>query len=599
MPKKSKKQSKAKKTNAALIIQRTWRLSWRHKATKAYAMTALHFLDTEQLTHLSFSNLIKRCRNKIVLAVTERCLTRIHFLCSTCHPFRLSRVSNARLLLGGYIIAMQPSFTFAHVQTAVLNSANTTVKALEQLERAVLESARTTIKALEQLLEAIVKAGAFSAVPDETSRDFLPTLQDYLDKFRAWKTLDEETVGCNIKNALVDLYQSTIDPNDPDCLKKTQETEACVTRLRKKLKELYSPGTLEQFDIDLKNGKTFFRIEAKPEPVVPIVNHEISKEQMCQELLMDPSFQLDTSHDSPIKHSICQTPSQGYWDELVEQLDLPFAFHGHLLSVFSMIETRLSHVHSGTKKAMNLSRLKKEDFQWSSCTRVVGEVVAIILDTQQPEREAEMREQWRNIGRSMLDEPNNSKVLCSALQFLLDRANLLLLDKVNTTLRHLAPSVKEHGVDYVQSNFKNALSAGTIALTHTKAWLQQAARSGVAKEAVHTKAMVTLVAQPIMMETFPETLQLDVYRLRCFQKSMDRIVDSITVLTVMTQTAGTKVDIDAQLTGINFDIEMLFANIGPKLDSMQLLMKRSDRIKFFNMLSKCVTNKNHPVRRLM
>jgi hypothetical protein len=313
--------------------------------------------------------------------------------------------------------------------------------------------------------------------------------------------------------------------------------------------------------------------------------------------LLDPSFQLDNSRDSPIKHSICQTPSQGYWDELVQQLDLPFPFHGHLLSVFSTIESRLSHVHSGTKKAMNLSRLKKEDFHWNSCTRVVGEVVAIILNTQQPERVEEMREQWRTIGRSMLDKPNNSKVLCSALQFLLDRVNLLLLDKVNTTLRQLAPTVKKHGVDYAQSNFKNALAAGTITFTHTKAWLQQAARSGVAKEAIHTKAMVTLVAKP--METFPETFQLDVYRLRCFQKSVDRIVDSITVLTILTQTAGSKVDIEAYLTGIDFDIEMVFANIGPKLDSMQLLMNRGDRIRFFNMLSKCVTNKNHPVPRLI
>ena len=138
-------------------------MSWRHKATKAYAMTALHLLDTEQLTPLSFSDLAKRFRNKIVLAVTKRCLTRIIFLCSARHPFRLSRVCNARLLLGGYIIAMQPAYTFAHVQTN---------------ERAVLESARTIIKALEQLLEAIVQAGAFSAVPDETTQDFLPKLQD-------------------------------------------------------------------------------------------------------------------------------------------------------------------------------------------------------------------------------------------------------------------------------------------------------------------------------------------------------------------------------------------------------------------------------------
>jgi hypothetical protein len=66
-------------------------------------MTALHFLDTEQITHLSFSDLIKRSRNKIVLTVTERCLTRILFICSACHPFRLSSVSSARLLLAGYI----------------------------------------------------------------------------------------------------------------------------------------------------------------------------------------------------------------------------------------------------------------------------------------------------------------------------------------------------------------------------------------------------------------------------------------------------------------------------------------------------------------
>ena len=45
-------------------------------------------------------------------------------------------------------------------------------------------------------------------------------------------------------------------------------------------------------------------------------------------------------------------------------------------------------------------------------------------------------------------------VFCNALEFLLDRVNMMRIDAANARLRLIAPVVRDHGIDYERGKFQ-------------------------------------------------------------------------------------------------------------------------------------------------
>ncbi len=72
-------------------------------------------------------------------------------------------------------------------------------------------------------------------------------------------------------------------------------------------------------------------------------------------------------------------------------------------------------------------------YEWDNCKRLVGTVVGIIKRLQAPKRDADTQEKWMTVGSNMLaaTDSDRPRVLCEALEFMLDRINILRIDAAN------------------------------------------------------------------------------------------------------------------------------------------------------------------------
>lgn len=70
-------------------------------------------------------------------------------------------------------------------------------------------------------------------------------------------------------------------------------------------------------------------------------------------------------------------------------------------------------------------------FDWVACKRLVGAVVGIIQRVQLPKRISETQEKWLPVGASMVAAEFCPRVMCNALEFLLDRATVMRIDVAN------------------------------------------------------------------------------------------------------------------------------------------------------------------------
>ena len=72
-------------------------------------------------------------------------------------------------------------------------------------------------------------------------------------------------------------------------------------------------------------------------------------------------------------------------------------------------------------------------FDWMACKSLVGAVVGIIRRLQAPKRDSETQAKWLVVGASMLaaESADRPRVMCKALEFMLDRVNVMRIDAAN------------------------------------------------------------------------------------------------------------------------------------------------------------------------
>ena len=71
-------------------------------------------------------------------------------------------------------------------------------------------------------------------------------------------------------------------------------------------------------------------------------------------------------------------------------------------------------------------------YEWDDFKRLVGSVVGVIMRIQGPKRDIETQDLWRKLGSNMLAvNADRNIMICKALEFLLDRVNILRLDAAN------------------------------------------------------------------------------------------------------------------------------------------------------------------------
>jgi hypothetical protein len=176
-------------------------------------------------------------------------------------------------------------------------------------------------------------------------------------------------------------------------------------------------------------------------------------------------------------------------------------------------------------------------------------------------------------------------IFCMELAYLLDRVNVMRIDAANARIAIIGSAIKDHGIDYERGKFRDKLNLGRFTLINTTAWLvksvednlggqdtikgdtvkltltkaaawlrevdfQPAPNSSPAGasnsssppslpfacaggfDCIYLWAVLDLVCDPTVVNprTCPETLLLDVDRIRCFQEDFAYIVSSVTLL---------------------------------------------------------------------
>jgi len=127
---------------------------------------------------------------------------------------------------------------------------------------------------------------------------------------------------------------------------------------------------------------------------------------------------------------------------LVDDLKLATPCFTRVLRVLSEIRDGVSDLAGNRESAaigdaidIDLIRGQAEvgAYDWDSCIRLVGTVVGIIQRVQSPKRDAETLANWRQVGTAMqaAEVADRPRVMCKALEFLLDRINAMRIDAAN------------------------------------------------------------------------------------------------------------------------------------------------------------------------
>jgi len=77
------------------------------------------------------------------------------------------------------------------------------------------------------------------------------------------------------------------------------------------------------------------------------------------------------------------------------------------------------------------------------------------MRVQAPKRDTETTEKYEVLKSRMSEASvDHPLVFCNALEFLLNRCNAMRIDAANARLRIIAPTIRDHGVDYERGKFQ-------------------------------------------------------------------------------------------------------------------------------------------------
>jgi hypothetical protein len=151
-----------------------------------------------------------------------------------------------------------------------------------------------------------------------------------------------------------------------------------------------------------------------------------------------------------------------------------------------------------------------------------------------PGRQAETAAKWLALG----PPPPNTRGLVQGVLFLLERVNVMRMDKSNVQVRALSVRVQEDGIEYERDKFRDKVRAKTVVPFHTKNWITIAAAdvrephlSTAVRVALHTRAMISLLADVGL--PIPETLDLDRFAIQDMRREFDFLVRAKTLVALL------------------------------------------------------------------
>ncbi len=136
------------------------------------------------------------------------------------------------------------------------------------------------------------------------------------------------------------------------------------------------------------------------------------------------------------------TNTQAFWNSLADDLNINPPCYVRVLRVLSEVRDGILDL-AGVRESVAISEAIDIDFikdqaelgifDGMACKSLVGAVVGIIRRLQAPKRDGETQAKWLVVGASMLaaESADRPRVMCKALEFMLDRINVMRIDAAN------------------------------------------------------------------------------------------------------------------------------------------------------------------------
>lgn len=119
-------------------------------------------------------------------------------------------------------------------------------------------------------------------------------------------------------------------------------------------------------------------------------------------------------------------------------------------------------------------QVKHGAFDWNSCTRLVHSVVSVIERIQESRR-AEQTSEMYALVRAEMEHVTFSgtsdlwpRVLCKALDFLLNRISALRIDAANSRLRTISGLINRQGANFERDKFATRIRNCEITLVRVE-----------------------------------------------------------------------------------------------------------------------------------
>ena len=590
----------------------------------------------------SFQALVVFLREKSIIAVTQRCFRRLYMICVYRHgtpPLALMpKHVNVRVILCAYMIAHCPSEVFESIgatEKALIDSAIAFVDNFQSLAKKAVEVGAVSLIPIDftrnfpTLIFEYLKCYKAWKIPDAAKlkcrikHALVALLQ--AQRHLPFNEPHESKLSVELRTQIERLRSKLQLVAGVEALNEFDET--C------RINRMSDPPAVQAYvSVPTRMSNEQLTHEVLLDPAFQIDNRgNVDIEGQLYHEIIDYFMQVCSSvYDfhyiilSDIKFL------QAFWDSLVDDLLLPFPCYTRVLRVLVEIRDGIKGIAGGCEsiaicEAIDISfieqQLRLNAFGWDCCQRLVGTVVGIIQKVQLPSRDAETKALWATQQESMVcAEVDQPRVLCQAIRFLMDLLNNLRIDSANAryvlswscicllylifvlfpSIRRLSLVVKDHGIDNERRLFQVKLDSGAIVLTNTKEWICNAVRFEIAAGedlasgspqsfiAVHIAAMISIVTNPtpIQSETIPETLLLDMNRIRGMQNKFQSIVDGATAFVTATHSLSDKSiekkQVLVSLGGFiasneTFDLGLVLVELGQKLDSAGILTDQAAR----------------------
>jgi hypothetical protein len=484
-----------------------------------FSYGCFHSIELRFSSYSDYAVVAKLMEPRVLLA-TKACLRYVHLFVAFPNglPSDLNMLSTVGIkpFLAGLRFAFHKDTAFEQPDGAV--------------ETALFDSALALVDAFERILRLVVECGrSAGAIRFDEAHRFGTLFLSYLQRFQEWQRIDRPRRLENIKSSLVMLHAGLA--YTAGC---QAQVQAEIKSLRHRLLKLAGEEAVRAIDAECGS--------------LPAFRERMAKDQLAHELLLDPTFRLDT----PFRKGAFGTHlSRGFWEQRQLELERSPPLYDGVFALCEEIRLRLLRMGGfGVCEAVLSESIRAPDsaLHWDGCIALVGAAIAILQRLRPGEDMG-----WAEIEARMRTTPSDhyARVLVAALRSVFDCIEAL--EHFAPALR-TAPRVVEQGVEYERERFESKLADGSLTLERTARWMRSAIRKEVDADAVgklglvegteeayirvHSAAMVGLVADapgPITGRECPETLLFDVDRLERLRLDFRQAVAAMTLSVVATR----------------------------------------------------------------